>query len=174
MINESNMLHGYDYRHSDDVSGWLMSEKFNGCRAYWDGQTMWTRGGKIVNIPDYMRDALPAYPLDGEIYAGVDGFQVARLAVQYGKFVDGVQFVAFDAPFHEGMFAARYGFLRDTLPLSGVVCYAEHVYISRIDTAVDFMRVIQSHGGEGVMLRNPEGFYHAGRSMDVLKLKEWP
>lgn len=174
MINELNMLHGYDYRHTDNVRGWLMSEKLNGCRAYWDGETMWTRGGKIINIPDDMRAVLPAYALDGEIYAGVDGFQVARVAVQYGKFVEGVQFVAFDAPFMDGPFSERYEFIKDSLPMSGVVCYAEHDLIYHIDTAVDFMRVIQSNGGEGVILRSPAGFYIAGRSLDVLKLKEWP
>ena len=29
----------------DDPSGWLMSEKLDGVRCYWDGSVMYTRNG---------------------------------------------------------------------------------------------------------------------------------
>ena len=29
----------------DDPTGWLMSEKLNGVRCYWDGSTLYTRNG---------------------------------------------------------------------------------------------------------------------------------
>ena len=28
-----------------DPTGWLMSEKLDGVRCYWDGMKLWSRGG---------------------------------------------------------------------------------------------------------------------------------
>lgn len=36
----------------DDPSGWLMSEKMDGVRCYWNGSTMYTRNGKILYAPE--------------------------------------------------------------------------------------------------------------------------
>ena len=35
-MNERQMTLGQDYA-GEDLSGWFLSEKFDGCRAYWDG-----------------------------------------------------------------------------------------------------------------------------------------
>jgi len=86
------MMHGMDYL-GDDVSGWLMSEKLDGCRAYWDGGKMWSRGGKQILLPNEMLAALPAgVALDGEIHAGRDGgsspnlFNIGNLSSSLHKF----------------------------------------------------------------------------------------
>lgn len=174
MINETNMMHGCDYI-GEDVTGWLMSEKFNGCRAYWDGETMWTRGGNVIQIPDAMRAQLPSCHLDGEIFAGRDGFEKARLAVQHNRWVPGIEFCVFDAPNHPGSFADRYAFLEKLLPYDGVVHSAQHDICEGITDALAFMIDIQEcYGGEGVVLRDPANVYVAGRSTGVLKLKELP
>jgi DNA ligase-1 len=173
MKNEKDMMHGIDYA-GQDVSGWLASEKLNGCRAYWDGREMWTRGGKIIRIPDTMRRALPTIELDGEIHAGRTGYEIARLAVQYGRFTDAVQFSAFDAPGFHGPFEDRYQHLKGLLPAAGLVNYVEHVRCYFIEEAVRMMFYIQARKGEGVMLRNPAGIYTQRRSEQMLKLKTAP
>lgn len=45
-----------------------MSEKFDGVRAYWDGQKMYSKQGKILAIPQFFADYLPRVPLDGELW----------------------------------------------------------------------------------------------------------
>lgn len=40
----------------DDPSGWLMSEKMDGVRCYWNGQAMYTRTGKILHAPQSWKD----------------------------------------------------------------------------------------------------------------------
>jgi DNA ligase-1 len=35
-----------------DPAGWLMSEKMDGVRCYWNGTTMYTRTGKILFAPE--------------------------------------------------------------------------------------------------------------------------
>ena len=51
-----------------NVSGWMVSEKLDGIRAYWDGSNLLTRQGKIINAPKYFTQNLPSFALDGELY----------------------------------------------------------------------------------------------------------
>lgn len=179
MINETNMMHGRDYS-GQDVTGWLMSEKLNGCRAYWDGQQMWSRGGNAIAIPAKMVASLPPCPLDGELHAGRDGYEISRRFVQYGEWDDRIQLSVFDAPQVKGDFLTRYTWLENNLSMDGIVNYIQHVECVDIDDAVAFMWDIQDcYGGEGVVLRAPWNVYEAAgmrmrRTPEVLKLKERP
>ena len=42
-----------------DPKGWLISEKLDGVRCYWDGKTMWTRNGNLFYPPDWFVKELP-------------------------------------------------------------------------------------------------------------------
>ena len=54
---------------NDDPTGWLMSEKLDGVRCYWDGTTMYTRTGKLFYSPDWFKELLPKnLALDGELW----------------------------------------------------------------------------------------------------------
>ena len=44
------LAHNFD-PDRDDPSGWLMSEKMDGVRCYWNGSTMYTRTGKLFYAP---------------------------------------------------------------------------------------------------------------------------
>lgn len=57
-----------------DPSGWLMSEKMDGVRCYWNGTTMYTRTGKILFAPESWKSQLPKIALDGELWSGRDDF----------------------------------------------------------------------------------------------------
>lgn len=59
----------------DDPSGWLMSEKMDGVRCYWNGSTMYTRTGKIFYPPESWKNQLPKIAIDGELWSGRDDFQ---------------------------------------------------------------------------------------------------
>jgi DNA ligase-1 len=97
-MNESQMTIGSDYPGGVEPTGWLVSEKLNVCRAYFDGSQFWTRGGNVIAVPDWFRDGLPAADLDGEIWAVRGHFEEARCAGQYGRWTRRCRFVAFDAP----------------------------------------------------------------------------
>src|SRR5436305_1167004 len=58
-----------------DVSGWWMSEKLDGVRAYWDGKQFLSRYGNLIHVPDYFMAGLPEVPLDGEMWLGRKQFQ---------------------------------------------------------------------------------------------------
>ena len=160
---------GRDRLMSDDLDGWLMSEKLDGVRAFWDGHNMWTRGGKIVALPDRIRAKLPTgRRLDGELWAGRGNFEIARVAVQFGKWARRCEFIAFDAPDAEGTWADRLK--QAALIYENCVGY---------DVCQDWKHAnallfdVQAACGEGLVGRHPTATgYVRGRTDTFLKLKE--
>ena len=63
------------YRNQVDVSQFLVSEKLDGVRAIWDGQTLRFRSGRQVSAPKWFLDGLPKAPLDGELWIGRGTFE---------------------------------------------------------------------------------------------------
>src|SRR5712675_1526836 len=53
-----------------DPTGWWLSEKLDGVRAYWDGRQFLSRQGNLFHAPDFFVAGLPATPLDGELWLG--------------------------------------------------------------------------------------------------------
>ena len=68
------LAHNYD-PDKHDVTGWLMSEKLDGVRCYWNGTTMYTRNGNAFYAPDDWKAKLPKIALDGELWTNRDDFQ---------------------------------------------------------------------------------------------------
>ena len=58
-----------------DLSGWWMSEKLDGVRAYWDGKQFLSRLGNLYHAPDWFVEGLPDVPLDGELWMERKMFQ---------------------------------------------------------------------------------------------------
>lgn len=91
--------------------GWLMSEKLDGVRCYWNGDEMYTRNGKLFYPPTWFKDALPKkLALDGELWTGRDDFQNTMSIVRrQDKNEDWKQvvYMVYDAPLLTKKFAAR-------------------------------------------------------------------
>src|SRR4051812_35450220 len=58
-----------------NITGWWMSEKLDGVRAFWNGKQFLSRGGNLFLAPDWFLADLPAVPLDGELWIGRKAFQ---------------------------------------------------------------------------------------------------
>lgn len=152
-----------------DVGGWLMSEKFDGVRAIWDGKNIVSRNGKIFNAPDWFKASLPNKPLDGElvIEGGTLRDMVSVIRTNGGNW-DKVRYMIFDTP-SELPFRDRLASLA-ILDLPANCTLVDH----RVNNGVDFMEMeerVFSRGGEGVVLRNPAAPYVEGRSQHILKFK---
>jgi DNA ligase-1 len=183
-MNTDHMQHGYTW-HGQDVSGWIASEKYDGIRAYWDGETMWTRGGNAVPIPQEWRDALPAgVHLDGEIFAGYGQRKKAEWFARAGKYTEECTYRVFDAPSMPGCYADRMDYVEKvwnedyTLERIGGIPTArwsqvEWWTIDGIESARNDVAEIQAEGGEGLILRHPDLAYTPGRTDRLLKLKTW-
>lgn len=60
---------------NQNPKGWLMSEKLDGVRCYWDGTSMYTRNHKPFYPPDWFVAELPKdLALDGELWTKRDDF----------------------------------------------------------------------------------------------------
>lgn len=167
-MNERDMTLGRDWQGGDDLRGWLLCEKLEDVRLYWDGGNAWTRGGKRVALPFSIRAALPdGFALDGGIWCGRGNFRMAEQAVNHGKWTDACRFVAYDAPSVQNFYEARLAEARQRFPF--VIQCREFVSIRETN---GWLLDVQDAGGEGLVARNPDvPFYERGRTNNFLKIK---
>ena len=163
---------------SIDPTGWWMSEKYDGLRAYWDGQKLWSRKGNLIHAPDYFLAEFPRdIALDGELWIGHGKFEETISIVRSETPDDRwkrVRYMVFDAPQAKGSFEQRMQFLRATVSEENrfvrVVAQERCQGVDQLLAARD--RVVRQ-GGEGLMLRQPESAYEPGRSPTLLKVKPY-
>src|SRR5437868_3803830 len=90
------------YRRGMPLADYWVSEKYDGVRAYWDGKQLWTRGGERIVAPAWFTAALPAVPMDGELWAGRGRFAHAVSTVRSQTPADPawreMRFMVFDLP----------------------------------------------------------------------------
>jgi DNA ligase 1 len=156
-----------------DVSGWFMSEKFDGVRALWDGKVLRSRNGRKFNPPKWWTADLPDVPLDGELWIAHGEFQLIASTVRKryeSKHWPKVKYVVFDAPEFPASYKSRLEFLVG-LHLGGVVLVPSQHVCEDVAHARNFCEGVCSVGGEGIILRHPEALYQEGRSDAMLKLK---
>jgi len=159
-----------------DPTGWWMSEKLDGVRAYWDGKTLLSRLGNPFHAPDWFVASLPATPLDGELWVGRKQFQRSVSIVRRQDKSDlwkEVSFVVFDAPALEAPFEERLEHCRTVVGALGVahVRVHEHARCEGVEALKVELARLEALGAEGLMLRKPASRYVAGRSATLLKVK---
>ena len=164
---------------SIDVSAYLLSEKLDGVRAVWDGKTLRFRSGREVKAPAWFLAALPATPLDGELWAGRGRFERVSGIVRKEIPVDAewheVRYMIFELPDAPGSFAERTEAIRRTLQAANVP-WLQAVEQNPAVDAKNVQKKLQAvlrAGGEGLMLHRADAPYLSGRSDVLLKVKPW-
>ena len=175
MIDESQMTLAVDWTGQTSFVGWFASEKIFDCRAVWDGGEFWTRSGRIVPAPKWFKRGLPGNRIDGGIYAGRTGFQIASNAVRLGGkwFEDGhLEFVAFDFPELAATWDKRITEAAKALKKSAFARAIDFERIADPLHLVRFMQRIRAAGGEGGCFRQPDvTTYETGRTENLLRWK---
>jgi len=161
-----------------DPTGWWLSEKLDGVRAYWDGEQFWSRLGNAFHVPDWFSAGLPTVPLDGELWLGRKLFQrtvsIVRRQDKSDHWKD-IRFVVFDAPSMEKGFEIRLEFVRECMRANKPV-YAqphEHQLCQGLDHLRKELARLESLGAEGLMMRRAGSQYESGRSTTLLKVKNF-
>ena len=165
------------YRPGVALTDYWVSEKFDGVRGYWDGQTLWTRGGERVAAPGWFTAGWPQTPLDGELWAGRGQFAKAVSTVRQQTPNDSawraMRFMVFDLPAQGGPFTER-------IPaLNGLVSQIDQPWVQAVaQFKVANHRALEGllaktvkNGGEGLMLHRGASLYKGQRTDDLLKLK---
>ncbi len=158
-----------------DPSGWWMSEKLDGVRAYWDGTRLLSRLGNALHAPDWFVAGLPKHPLDGELFLGRKSFQKTVAVVRRqdkSEHWKKVRFLVFDAPAHAGPFEERLELLR-ALPAHPHAALHPHERCTGTAHLKEQLALVEALEGEGLMLRQPGSKYVAGRSSTLLKVKSF-
>ena len=174
--NVPPLLLAHSWENDIEPSGWFLSEKLDGVRAYWDGSQFWSRQGNVYRAPAWFTDQLPNVPLDGELWLARKAFQRTVSIVRRHDATDlwrEIKFVVFDAPAIADVFEARQEFLSETLGSDGLQ-YVEHLKQERcrdVSHLQSELARITALGGEGLMLRQPASRYEVGRSSTLLKVK---
>jgi DNA ligase-1 len=159
-----------------DPTGWWMSEKLDGVRAYWDGEAFVSRLGNRFVAPDWFVADLPADTLDGELWVDRKKFQKTIGIVRSGAAGDAwreVRYVVFDAPNALGAFEDRLAHARKVLARAAAPyarCH-DHARCLGVDHLREELGRVEALGGEGLMLREPGSPYVVGRSTTLLKVK---
>jgi DNA ligase-1 len=168
------LAHAWD--NAQDLTGWWISEKLDGVRAYWDGQQFLSRQGNRFHAPEWFVAGLPSFPLDGELWIDRKAFQRTVSIVRRqdaNEHWKQLRYLVFDAPAAGGKFEERLQVLAETLPAgrSPHAALVEHTICRGVDHLREHLAAIEQLGGEGLMLREPASLYEAGRSATLLKVK---
>ena len=167
------------YRDDVDLGAYWVSEKLDGVRAFWDGETLVSRQGNPFNAPPWFVEDFPPVPLDGELWMGRGTFDalsgIVRRHVPEEDAWRKVRYMVFDLPTHPGTFDERLG--RMQALLAGLdparIALVEQSRVGDHDELTAMLNRVVEAGGEGLMLRRGGSRYLAGRSDDLLKLKTY-
>ncbi len=159
------------------ADSWV-SEKYDGVRAYWDGQHLWTRHGHRIAAPKWFTRGWPTQALDGELWAGPGRFTAASSAVARDAADDeawrALRFMAFDLPDHPARFDERLPALAALLsgtPKPHLHAVHHHQLVTEAALHTLLAQTVRA-GGEGLMLHRGASDYRGDRSDDLLKLKQ--
>jgi len=160
-----------------DPAGYLVSEKFDGVRALWDGRTLRFRSGLQVCAPAWFLARLPAQPLDGELWLERGQFEILSGIVRKVVAVDAewraLRYQLFDLPGAAGNFAARAEKIRGVARVAGwsqLIAVPQARVDDRLALQLRLDEVLHA-GGEGLMLHRADALWQPGRNSALLKLK---
>ena len=166
-----------DWSPGRSPQGFLVSEKFDGVRAVWDGQVLRFRSGRVIAAPGWFLAALPALPLDGELWMGRGQFDRVSGAVRKTVPDDlewrAVKYMVFDAWGRPEPFAQRVTGLAQAVQAAQqpwLLAVAQTVVEDAAALEARLQEVV-SQGGEGLVLHRADALWQAGRTEALFKLK---
>ena len=172
----------HTYHKSQDVTNWVMSEKLDGVRAYWNGHQLVSRGGNVFNAPEWFLSNFPPFALDGELWTKRNDFENIVSIVRQGKPDERwsqIHYHVFEVPNQKGDLFERLSVLQTYLESAADFVSNKLIPIQIVSQFKiknkphlnDFFQKIVSQGGEGVVVRNPVEGYQTGRLASALKFK---
>lgn len=175
-VEEPPLLLAHKWETDIDLTGWWLSEKLDGVRAYWDGKQFLSRLGNRFHAPAWFVENFPDHPLDGELWGGRKKFQrtvgIVKRQDETPLWKE-LLFVVFDAPACPGSFEQR-------IAHAGAVIEKQKMQYARVLEQApcnghDHLRAelarVEALGGEGLMARRPGSAYEIGRSNSLFKVK---
>jgi len=166
------------YTSKEEISGWVMSEKLDGIRGFWNGKKLLTRKGLPLNPPSWFIKNFPGFELDGELWSKRGDFEFIQSTVldkNPGNGWKKITYNIFEVPNGKGGFLSRLNKARAWFEIhkNNHIRLIPQIRVKDKSELDLFLDRIQSQGGEGVVVKDPEIPYHTGRSAHVLKVKKF-
>jgi len=155
-----------------NITGWVMSEKLDGIRAYWDGKKLLTRSGNIIHVPSWFTKDYPPFEIDGELWTKRKDFENIVSIVQDktpSKEWREIKHYIFEVPNAKGGLFKRLAKVKKYE--SDIIRIIPQTYIKDKKHLKKFLAKIEQSKGEGVVVRDPKAPYIAKRTNKVLKVK---
>jgi DNA ligase-1 len=171
------ILLAQNYSRAINPANYLVSEKLDGVRALWDGQTLRFRSGREIHAPGWFTAGLPHHPLDGELWIAHHSFDQVSAATRRNEPLDQewqkISYHVFELPEAPGSFEQRLAALTRSSEQAQVpwLQVVEHVSVADDSTLQRRLRRCVAAGGEGLMLHRRDAVWQTGRSDALLKLK---
>jgi DNA ligase-1 len=160
-----------------DPAKYLVSEKYDGVRALWDGKALRFRSGRAVPAPSWFIAKLPQQALDGELWLGRGRFDALSGIVRKSEPVDDewrqIKYMIFELPGAPGRFAERAERIKEIVAKTQwpqLIAVEQFRVANRAVLKKKLDEVVRG-GGEGLMLHLADATYVTGRSDALLKLK---
>lgn len=165
------------YNENKDITSWIMSEKLDGIRGYWDGKTLYTRKGKKINAPKWFIKDFPPFEMDGELWTKREDFENIQNIVMDkipSKQWEDITYNIFELPNAKGDFFQRLEKLKLWLKKhpNKYIKIIEQKEVKTKENLNAFLENVISNKGEGLVVRDPKMSYHTGRSPYILKIKK--
>ena len=155
-----------------NITGWVMSEKLDGIRAYWDGEKLLTRSGNIIYAPKWFTKDYPPFEIDGELWSKRGDFENISSIVRDKNPSDDwkrIKHYIFEVPNAKGGLFER---LAKVKAYEGnIIKIIPQLEVKDKTHLQKFLKEIDSKGGEGVVVRDPNTPYIGKRTDKVLKIK---
>ncbi|WP_022953297.1 DNA ligase [Leucothrix mucor] len=176
-LPEPDLLLAKVYAKQTDLSQYWASEKYDGVRAYWNGEQFISRQGNVFHAPDWFTEGFPKQALDGELWIGRNTFEQLISAVSKDQPIDSewqqVRYMVFELPDAPGSFSKRLASLRTQVASvdSDYLALVPQYRIASHDDLMAQLEVVVKAGAEGLMLHHELADYRMGRSDELLKVK---
>jgi DNA ligase-1 len=165
------------WRDELDPASYLVSEKYDGARGYWDGSALRFRSGRSVPAPESFLSRLPNTPLDGELWLGRSRFDELSGIVRRENPIETewrqIRYMVFELPGAGGTFTER---AQHIAQIAAETAWPQLVAVPQTPVADRAALAARLHstvdaGGEGLVLHLAAAPYRIGRSDSMMKLK---
>jgi DNA ligase-1 len=160
------------YQNDINTTGWYMSEKLDGVRAFWDGEKLISRSGKIFNPPHFFLKDFPKHKLDGELWTKRNDFSNILSIVSQDNPHDGwknITYNIFEVPESNGDLMQRLSNVKENKYIKKI----KQIKIQNSSDLETFLKSVENKEGEGVVVRDGSLDYYTGRTQNALKLKSY-
>ena len=155
-----------------NITGWVMSEKLDGIRAYWNGKNLLTRNGNIIHAPSWFTKEYPPFEIDGELWSKRKDFENISSIVRDKTPSDGwreIKHYIFEVPNAKGGLFERLKRVKSYQ--NSIIKIIPQIFIKDKNHLQQFLIDIEAKKGEGVVVRDPKASYINKRTNKALKVK---